>query len=470
MTTIARIARREFTEMARDGRFRSTAMIIFALLLVSLLVGWKGYAEHRALQTAAQSRQREQWLNMIRMPPHLAAHSGTVIYKPRMPVSAIDRGIELYVGASVFLEAHKRNLFDHKPAEEAPSAQRLGEVTVGMTLQLLVPLLIILLTYAAFAGEREQGTLRQILGLGVSKRDLALGKALGAAGPLLLLLAPAAALGALAIALLDRTRMLLESAPRLALMSGLYLAYFAVFLCVGLIVSARSSNSRRALLWLLGFWFGVCLLLPRAAVEFGQRIYPAPTTREFTEELEKEKKTHPEFFARRGRVVERLKQGYGVTNDLELPVSPYGLTLYEAEEDETKTYERHFNRLFESYERQNRFYQAAAVMAPLIAVQSLSMGLAGSDWNYHSHFAEAAEQYRRVLVQTMNRGLIDKGAADQYTESGHELYEQVPPFSYTAPGISWILGKTKLSLIFLLLWLALVAVATPLALLKLRVD
>jgi len=96
----------------------------------------------------------------------------------------------------------------------------------AVTLQLLVPLLIILLTYASFAGEREQGALRQMLGLGVRKRDLALGKAFGAVGPLLLLLAPAAILGALAIALLDHTGMLLESAPRLALMIVCYLAYF----------------------------------------------------------------------------------------------------------------------------------------------------------------------------------------------------------------------------------------------------
>ena len=67
-------------------------------------------------------------------------------------------------------------------------------------LQLLIPLLIILLAFSTFAGEREPGTLRQVLSLGVSRRNLALGKALGVAGALGLLLVPATVLGLAALA------------------------------------------------------------------------------------------------------------------------------------------------------------------------------------------------------------------------------------------------------------------------------
>jgi ABC-2 type transport system permease protein len=467
---ITLIARKEFTEMLRDGRFRSLALLFIALLLATLLVGWRQYAQQAEQRAAAQTKVREQWLNMTRMPPHLAAHSGTMLFKQPLSLTAFERGIDSYTGVAVFLEAHKRNLFDYKPAEEAPIRQRFGELTVALTLQLLVPLLIILLSYPAFAGEREAGTLRQLLSLGVSRRDLALGKALGVAGPLLLLLAPAAILGVVSLALLDRTGALLASGARLALLIVCYLVYFIVFLCLSLIVSARSATAQRALLILLGLWFGACLMLPRAAMEMAQRLYPIPAARDFALELEQSKKELLTFEKRREQVQARLMKQYGVADPGQLPVSPYGQTLYESENEETEIYERHFARLFASYDQQNRLYQWAATLAPLTAVHSLSMGLAGSDWQHHRHYADAAENYRRLLVQTLNHAIVEMGAAEQYEQRGAELYARVPPFEYQTPGVAWTLAKLKPAIVLLSLWLAALLIATPLALARLRVS
>ena len=66
---------------------------------------------------------------------------------------------------------------------------------------MLLPLFIVLMTFSAFSGEREQGTLRQVLSLGVSRRALAIGKALGIAGTIGLVLLPATILGVAALAL-----------------------------------------------------------------------------------------------------------------------------------------------------------------------------------------------------------------------------------------------------------------------------
>ena len=52
------IARKEFIEMLRDGRFRVTAAIVFALLLVSLVTGWKYYVETEKNQSEANSATR----------------------------------------------------------------------------------------------------------------------------------------------------------------------------------------------------------------------------------------------------------------------------------------------------------------------------------------------------------------------------------------------------------------------------
>ncbi len=467
---IIRIARREFIETLRDGRFRSLAAILLALLLTTLLIGWRQYLRQADQRAAAQSKMREQWLNMIRMPPHLAAHTGTMLFKQPLALTAFERGIDSYMGVAVFLEAHKRNPFDHKPAEESPIRQRLGELTVALTLQLLTPLLIILLSFTAFAGERESGTLRQLLSLGVSRRDLALGKAIGVAVPLFLLLAPTSVLGVISLALLDQTGTLLASGSRLALLMICYFGYFVVFLCLSVIVSARSATSQRALLVSLSIWFVISLMLPRAAIEIAQRLYPIPEARDFTRDLDQGKKELLTFEKRREKVIARLMEQYGVAEPKQLPVSPYGLTLYEGEEEETELYERHFTRLFASYERQNRFYQLAATLTPLAAVQSLSMGLAGSDWHHHRHYADAAEGYRRALVQTLNHAIVELGAENQYDYRGADLYERVPPFDYQTPGVTWALAKLKPAIFILLLWLVVPLVVTPFVLSRLRVD
>jgi ABC-2 type transport system permease protein len=110
---------------------------------------------------------------------HAAAHAGIVLFRPLHPLSTLDSGVDELVGTSVFLEPHRRNLFSQPPAENAATVGRFGELTAAVTLQILGPLLILLLIFPAFAGEREQGTLRQLLSLGVRPWQLAAGNAFG---------------------------------------------------------------------------------------------------------------------------------------------------------------------------------------------------------------------------------------------------------------------------------------------------
>ena len=65
-------------------------------------------------------------------------------------------------------------------------------MSAGFVLQLLIPLFVILLAFGAFAGERENGTLRQLLAAGARPSGLAAGKALGLTAALSLVLVPAA--------------------------------------------------------------------------------------------------------------------------------------------------------------------------------------------------------------------------------------------------------------------------------------
>jgi ABC-2 type transport system permease protein len=469
---ITRIASKEFTEMVRDGRFRWAAAIIFTLLTVSLLTGWRHHAEVRRQQTDAQESQRAFWLNQGAKNPHSAAHYGVYAFKPQLALAAVDKGLDPYLGVSQFLEAHRQNAAQFRPVEDSTPLARFGELTAATTLQVLIPLLIILLGYNTFAGEREGRTLRQLLSLGVSKRDLALGKALGVAAPLAVLLVPATILGVIAMALNAGTESLRLSLSRMAVMTAGYLAYFAIFIGLALIVSARASSSRMALIVLLGFWFLNSLVVSRLVTDVAKAAYPTPTAVEFNRAIADEIRGHGEWEENVEKKKKQLMAEYKVTDVKYLPVNPEAVVLDEGEQIDTKVNDKHFNRLHEIYSNQQRVYQLGAALAPLLAVQSLSMGMAGTDFAHHRHFAAAAEQYRRKLVNTLNQEMLSKGNIEAIWDfkADRELWERVPAFDYTAPGADWALGHHWVGLLLLGAWLAVILIATPLIVRKARID
>jgi Fe2+ or Zn2+ uptake regulation protein/ABC-type transport system involved in multi-copper enzyme maturation permease subunit len=236
---IRTIARKEFVEMLRDGRFRWAASIVLPLLALALLAGAYYQRELVARQRAAQAAEQARWYAQEPKNPHSAAHYGLYAFKPRLAPAFLDPGVEPYTGVAVWLEAHKQNEMLYRPGEDATLAQRFGELTVALIVQVVLPLVVILLVFNAFAGERERGTLRQLLSLGLRPRDLVLGKMLGLGGALGLMVAPAVVLAAVALALTGPT----EGAPRFALLALVFLVYIGTFVLLALAISARSPSA-----------------------------------------------------------------------------------------------------------------------------------------------------------------------------------------------------------------------------------
>jgi ABC-2 type transport system permease protein len=460
---IRHIVRKEFTDLLRDGRFRWCAAIVGALLLVSLGSGWVETRRAEAAHSAAQETAREHWESQGEKNPHSAAHYGIYAFKPRLPLSFLDQGVDPYTGTSVWLEAHRQNDFLMRPAQDATAGQRLGALTAAQVLQYLVPLLIILLAFGALAGEREQGTLRQLLATGISRRDLTIGKALGVAGALALLLVPAAIVGAAAITLGSPG----PAAPpfaRGAVLTVSYLAYFGVFVALSLAVSAWVRSARTALVALLGIWVLNGLVAPRVAVDLSKWLHPTPSAVAFARTMEQEIRSGVPGIERpdRGETTARLLAEHGAETVDDLPVNVIGVYLQESEEFANQIFDRNYGALWNRFERQGQVHEALSVAAPLLAVRTLSMGLAGTDVEQHRHFATAAEGYRRDLMRRMNGDLAENSRTGETYIATADSWAEVPPFQYDAPSLAWVLQNRTLSLAMLGLWLvgALLAAAS----------
>ncbi|MGH8549729.1 MAG: DUF3526 domain-containing protein [Methylococcales bacterium] len=469
---IGLIARKEFSELRRDARFRAAAFTLTLLFLAGGVFGWSNYLELAKQAQRASQDERERWTDQAHKHPHAGAHYGVFAFKSPRPLAILDSGIQPYVGASVWLEAHKQNEMLYRPAEDATALQRFGDLTVAMVGQSLLPLLIIFMGYSAFAGEREQGTLQQLIALGIPPLQLLLGKAAGLGYVLPIVLVPAFTLSMASAALLARDGLVADELARAGLFAACYTVYLGGFLFFTLAVSAWCRSSKSALVVLLTFWAVTVLAAPRVLSDWARIAFPIATTVELKHELEA---TLDETVSRTLKQREsQLLEQYRVTRLEDLPFDPTGLILQTDEEASYGPFEQHYGAFFDTLRAQNRFYQLGTLVSPVAGLQLASMAFAGTDLEQHRDFIRKAEDARRVIHTMINDYIAEHAArnanGEWEVEAGRELWERIPEFEYTPPGWETVLPHYGPGLGLLVLWLAGCVIAAFLAVSNLRAD
>lgn len=450
--TIRTIARREFIGAWRDGRFRIAAVLVLVLAAAALVGGWQHASRIAAEHEVARQATRAQWVNQPAKNPHSAAHYGIYAFRPQTPLAAVDTGVDPYVGVAAWLEAHRQNEFRFRPAADRASVQRVADLNGAFVLQVLLPLLVVILGFAAIAGERESGTLRQLVGTGVSPTALVAGKLAGLSAVLALILAPTIALGALAISWSSMSAVWESDGVRTAWLMGLYLAWAGLWTGVTVMVSAVARTARVALVVLLAIWMASALVAPRVVLEVASRLHPTPSATAFERALDADLADRTEVDRRVDERRRALFAQYGVSRQEDLPVGFSGIALQESEEHANVVFDRHYGPLYDTFERQNRFAQWVGLLVPSLAVRSLSMGLSGSDFSHHRHFASAAETYRRDLQRALNRDIVEHQRAGQAYLADAALWSSVPDFEYQAPGVGWVVAAQRPALMAVVAW------------------
>ena len=159
-------------------------------------------------------------------------------------------------------------------------------------------------------------------------------------------------------------------------------------------------------------------------VDLSRRVHPTPSAVEFARTLECEMAAGVEGISRPDReaLTERLLEEHGVERVEDLPVNEVGVYLQESEQFGNRIFDRNDGALWDTFERQELVHEALAVAAPLLAVRTLSMGLAGTDVEQHRHFATAAEAYRRDLMRRMNGDLARHSRTGELYTAGSDLW------------------------------------------------
>jgi ABC-2 type transport system permease protein len=428
---IALIAKRELTQWYRDGRLFWAGGLVLLLLLTALIAGVQRRDQIAAEHAAGERASYDHWLEQGPVNPHSAAHFGMYVFKPAPALSLFDPGIDPFTGVTLWLEAHKQNPFIFRPAQDATGLLRFGGFSAAWALQVLTPLLIVILGFGAFAAEREQGTLRQVLSVGVTPRRLLWGKALALAAAGFALLFPVL-IGLLIAAGDGEGSSIPDSVLRSSALTAGYALYLGIFVFLALTVSAWLQSSRLALMILLAVWIANVVLVPRAAHQIAQAVHPTPSQFAFAGALSTEM----------GKAYkEALLKEFNAQNWSEVPADKFGASLVALEKYEREVHERHYDRLWTTFERQQDIQAWSGLVAPLLAVRAWSSGLAGTDIAHWRDFGRAAETYRRAFETHVNADAARSGGDQGYNyKASPDLYKQVPPFQYRMPAFTWALG------------------------------
>jgi ABC-2 type transport system permease protein len=452
---IRTIAAKEVTSLIRDGRLPWAGGIVVALVFAALSVGWERQREVASERAAAQALDYDDWVAQPERHPHNAAHQGMHVFKPDPALSIVDPGIDPYVGSTIWLQAHRQSELAFMPAQDATGLQRFGELSAAWVLQVLGPLLVIVLGFDAFAGERELGTLRQTLSLGVSARRLLWGKAFGQLSALAILLVPATAVGAV-IVVIRGAGIGLDAAARVGWLAVGYSAYLALAVFAVLAVSALVRSSRIALVTLLGLWIATTLLAPRVASDLSRTWHPNPSRLAFNADLGSEM----------GQVAAQVwKEQFGVTSPWspDLPLDKWGVALQVDDHAGYAVMDRHFASLWDTFGDQQRAQEWLGLAAPVMAVRAFSMAIAGTDFAHYRSFSLAAERHRRLLQDVMSADLVEnadpRGTGHFDYRAASDLWSRVPRFTYNLPPVSWAVDNSRRSLTVLAITLLLAVAA-----------
>lgn len=456
------LIRLELGLLLGDRRVRWIAAALFALMAVMFSLSLREAVRTSAEASRMTELERQRWLNQDPKNPHSAAHYGIWVFKPASPLATLDPGIEPYVGRMIRIEAHRYNDALYRSAQDRSPLARAGSTTVADIMHLIVPLAAIMLSFAAFAADRERGTLRLALGNGVNPGRLLMARfAALASATALMIGVPALLLGSISIAALDGADW--QAWSRLSAWTLTQIMYATLFLLIGLLASLIARTSRAALSACLLTWVVLCILVPRLATTTIQSIEPTPSYAETRARIEEQIKLYNRADLHQERQQAILKR-YGVASANDLTIDLRGAMMHDREQHDYAVFDRELGSFFARLAEQDTLQGLAGITSPMVAVQAASAGLAGSDFRRHSDFLRAAENYRRVLSDTMNLDLVAHP-----TQSGtsylatRDVWQKVPPFIYSPASFGQSLREIATPLATLAFWLTVTSVATVLA-------
>jgi ABC-type transport system involved in multi-copper enzyme maturation permease subunit len=204
---------------------------------------------------------------------------------------------------------------------------------------IVMSLLALLFSYDAVTGERERGTLRQMISNSVSRTTILLGKFIGGTASLLIPFILALLAGVLCINLNPNLQWDGSAWAELALLTAASITFITLFYLLGLMVSTFSRYSAISILNCLFLWVLLILVIPNLCPYISAQLRRIPSITATQRRAEEIRRACREtWHQRRKELVEQFRPKYGRLFS-QFEALGFGLILYDDVGDAEKVQE-----------------------------------------------------------------------------------------------------------------------------------
>lgn len=269
---------KELRENLMSLRFAITAVVLMALAGVTVI---SLASEHR--------RQIDDYNRRVELHRKQAAEAGyaepIVVDRPAPAFASLFKGI----GSTLTNQISLKNFSPARAIEtvDIESTEAMFPlIDLGFLTGVVLSLVALLFSYDAITGEKERGTLRQMLSNSISRPMIIISKWLSAFITLSVALIITLGLGSLLAASLPRSPFSLRGEDYMVLATIMIAAmlYLSVFALMGILVSSIVSRSASSLAILMLVWVMLIFVFPNAAPYLAVWLSPAPTRQQVIRE------------------------------------------------------------------------------------------------------------------------------------------------------------------------------------------
>jgi len=330
---------------------------------------------------------------------------------------------------------------------------------LAMLLKVIMPLLIFYLGFTTIARERENGTLKLLIGQGITRKEIVFGKWLGLWSLSLLFLFAIFLVLLCLVIIASHDASYTESLYRYIVLFVSYIIFFGILSAITVLVSAFSETAKTALVKLLGIWLLFVIIMPKSLQAIGYYLYPTPSKIEMETAVEHDLTKLGDSHNPDDLHFKALKDSVLIANNVnkveDLPFNYSGFIMSEGEKMSTKVYLEHQEELFKVYSKQNNLERYSAFINPYTAIKNISMAFSGTDFQSYLHFKSNAEAYRFKLAQDMNQlqmDFIPNKGKEGPNKISNKYWKEFPPFKYNFLTITKVFKNELISILSLCLW------------------
>jgi len=268
------ITKWEFLSNIKSLRFSVGFAACLILVVISSYILTDDYQQRlQNYQLVRQDHWRE--LQQVRVYSQLRPW----VDRPPEVLSIFCEGMDKRVGNSVQVS------FGEVPAEaegfgrDNPLLSIFPSVDIVLVFAVILGLLAILFSYDAISGEKERGSLKQLLANSLPRHQVLLGKYLGSMLSLLPLVVMSLITGIFIVLRSPLIALTLEDGLRIFLLMLFALVYLSVFVVLGLFISACTHRSFLSLLLLLFLWVTFVFIIPNGSLYLATQLRPNESPR-----------------------------------------------------------------------------------------------------------------------------------------------------------------------------------------------